>query len=79
LQVKPSGYDIFIISPCNGNVNVGTLINGHITLKGLQTGTTYKFGMVYKGDLYTQDYKVDQNHYTFNYNIPDDVCNSDFK
>jgi hypothetical protein len=78
LQVKPSGYEIFILSPC-GNLDVGTLNKGHITLHGLKLGSTYTFGMIYKNTLYTQDYTVDQNHYTFNYNIPDDVCDKDFK
>jgi hypothetical protein len=78
LEVKPSGYDIWIISPC-GNIDLGSISNGHITLGGLKMGSSYTFGMVYKNTLYTQDHTVDATSYNFNYNISDSVCNADFK
>jgi hypothetical protein len=78
LKVKPSGYDIYVLTSC-GNINVGTLNNGLITLKGFKLNTTYTFGMIYKNTLYTQDHLVDQTSYQYNYNIADSVCNSDFK
>jgi hypothetical protein len=78
LKVKPSGYDIFVLSPC-GNIDLGTMTNGKITLGGLKMGGTYTFGMIYKNQLYTQDHTVDATSYNFNYNISDSVCTADFK
>ena len=78
LEVKPSGYDIYVLSPC-GNIDVGTINNGSIILHGFLMGQTYTFGMVYKNAIYTQDHTVQQSSYTFNYDIADSVCNADFK
>ena len=78
LKVKPSGYEIFILSPC-GNKDLGAISDGHITLGGLKMGSTYTFGMIYKNQLYTQDHTVDATSYNFNYDIADSVCNADFK
>ncbi len=78
IKIKPSGYDIFILSPC-GNVDLGTLNNGQITLHGLTMNHTYTFGIVYKNELYTHDYTVTGTSYTNVYEISDEVCNSDFK
>jgi hypothetical protein len=78
LEVKPSGYTIYVMSPC-GNIDVGTVNNGSITLHGFLIGQTYTFGMVYKNSIYTQDHTVQQSSYTFNYDIADSVCNADFK
>lgn len=77
LKVKPNGYDVYILTPC-GNIDVGTLNNGKITLKGFKLNTTYTFGVIYKNKLYTNSHLVDQTNYIFDYNLDADVC-KDFK
>ena len=79
VQVRPSGYDIFVVRSCGPSVPVGTLKDGKITLKGLRVNTNYTFGMIYKNTLYTQQHLVDKASYVFNYDIVDSVCNADFK
>ncbi|MDE3056745.1 MAG: hypothetical protein KGJ59_02140 [Bacteroidota bacterium] len=78
LKVHPSGYDIYILTSC-GDIDVGTLANGHIVLNGLKLGDTYTFGIIYKGTLYTEDHTVDQTSYNFDYVLSDSLCNADFK
>jgi len=78
VQVKPSGYTIYVMSPC-GNIDVGTVNNGSIILHGFLMGGTYTFGMVYKNDIYTQDHTVQQSSYSYQFTISDSVCNADFK
>ncbi|MCL5028424.1 MAG: hypothetical protein M1480_05315 [Bacteroidetes bacterium] len=77
LKIKPNGYDIFVRTSC-GDVNVGTLNNGKITLKGFILNTTYTFGVIYRGEMYSDSHLVDQTNYVFDYNLSADVC-KDFK
>jgi len=77
MKIRPSGYDIFVLSPC-GNVDLGTLNNGQITLHGLKLNATYTFGVVYQNELYTHDYTVTGTSYSTTYEISDEVCNRDF-
>ncbi len=80
LQIKPNGYDIYVIRTCTGEkVDLGRLNNGQITLHRLKLGETYTFAIYYKTTLYTEQHTIDSTHYTFNYNIADSVCNADFK
>ncbi len=77
LKVKPNGYDVYVLTPC-GNIDVGTLNNGKITLKGFKLNTSYTFGVIYRNTLYTNSHVVDQTSYIFDYNLDADVC-KDFK
>lgn len=77
LKIKPNGYDVYIQNSC-GWVDVGTLVNGKITLYGLKLNTTYTFGIIYKDKMYSDSHIVDQTSYTFDYNLDADVC-ADFK
>lgn len=80
VQVKPNGYDIYVIRSCTGEkVDLGTLNNGLITLHRLKMGETYTFAIFYKNTLYTQEHTVDAVNYTFDYDIDDKVCEEDFK
>ncbi len=80
VQVKPNGYDIYVIRSCTGEkVSLGTLNNGFITLHRLKMGETYTFAIFYRNTLYTQEHTVESVNYTFDYDIDDKVCNEDFK
>lgn len=78
LKIKPDGYDIFVTNSCGNDINVGTLHNGTITLKGFLLNQTYTFKVIYKGKAYSDSHIVDQTTYVFDYDLDPDVC-ADFK
>ena len=73
LKVKPNGYSIFVRTSC-GDVNVGTLNNGKITLKGFKLNTNYTFLLEYKNNVYTQIEYVDKTSYVIDYDLSSDAC-----
>ncbi len=78
LKIKPDGYDIFVTNSCGNDINVGTLHNGKITLKGFLINTSYTFKIIYKGKVYSDTHLVDQTSYIFDYTLDDNVC-ADFQ
>lgn len=73
LKVKPNGYSIFIRTSC-GDVNVGTLNNGKITLRGFKLNSNYTFLLEYKNNVYTHDEYVDKTSYVIDYDLSNESC-----
>jgi hypothetical protein len=85
IEVRPSGYELLEINQGNngllgGVIDLGTIMNGKITVKGLKLHATYTFAIIsMEGEMYTNDYVIEGKSYTFTYIIPDATCNANFK
>ncbi len=73
LKVKPNGYSIFVRTSC-GDVNVGILNNGLITLKGFKLNTNYTFMIEYKSNVYTHDEYINKTSYVIDYELTSEAC-----
>jgi hypothetical protein len=54
---------------------IGQVINGHITVPGLETGKGYSFGVWLEDKWFDEFYTIDKTSYTWSIDLPESVCN----
>jgi hypothetical protein len=53
---------------------IGQVVNGHITVPGLETGKGYSFGVWLDDKWYDEFYTIDKTFYTWSIDLPETVC-----
>jgi hypothetical protein len=54
---------------------IGQVVNGHITVPGLETGKGYSFGVWLEDKWFDEFYTIDKTSYTWSIDLPESVCN----
>ncbi len=73
LRFRPDGYAIYIDNGCS-LIQVGTLHDGAITLKGFKLNSSYTFKLEYKEAWYDTTVVVDKTFYDIDYVLDNSVC-----
>jgi len=53
---------------------IGQVVNGHITVPGLETGKGYSFGVWLDDKWFDEFYTIDKTFYTWSIDLPESVC-----